>query len=218
MGYLYLLSEDDNDDAFYHRCVERLTGKSLELIPTRLRRGGGLSEVRSMARLFFKNIAYTGYVEDTYFVIAVDNDRSPVHPTHARLPHLRGQDARKQCRYCELDHLVTNILGEDRSAWPIPGAIAVPVEMLESWLLLIVNPSLSPLPIFAYRNQPSAKQYYGNQVPPQLKDLRNEARQQLGMGSNLEFCQHCAEHLAPTVLSQLSESFAQFKAQVDSWG
>ena len=219
MGYLYVLSEDDNDDAFYHRCVERLTGKSLTLIPRRSRRNSGLSGVRALTRSFCNDIANTGYVEDTYFVIAMDNDRSPSHPGHTRLPHLQRQDARKQCRVCDILRIVTDVLGEDRSAWPIPGAIAVPVEMLESWLLLIMNSSQSQheLPIFANRDQPSAKQHHGHHVPPQLKDLRDEARQRLGIHSNLDFCRHCADQMLPMDLSQRSESFAQFKEQVDGW-
>jgi len=39
----------------------------------------------------------------------------------------------------------------------------------------------------------------------------------LGTGSKLELCQHCANHLEPDDLSQRSESFAQFKEQVDGW-
>ena len=52
--------------------------------------------------------------------------------------------------------VIRSILGE-RHEWPIPGAIAVPVEMLESWLLLISDGEKhqdeASLPPFARKDQ-----------------------------------------------------------------
>lgn len=175
MAYLYLLSESDNDDAFYKACVERLTGKTMELVSRRLRRGGGLPELRSKSRILLGQIKHTGFVEDTFFLIALDNDRSPVHPAHERRSGLSKKERQKDCRYCEIDSVIQNILGE-RDAWPIPGAVAVPVEMLESWLLLICNPETyhdeASLPPFKTKDQKLARDYYAPRNPPdQLKDL-----------------------------------------------
>ncbi len=55
------------------------------------------------------------------------------------------------------DDLSHDILGNDRDQWPIKGAIAVPVEMLESWLLLGCNEcEPEDLPIFSSANRPGA--------------------------------------------------------------
>ena len=138
MAFLWLLSESDNDDAFFKACVERLTGKTLELVSRRLRRGGGLSELRSKSRILLGQIKHTGYVEETFFLIALDNDRSPVHPTHERRSGLSRKERQKVCRYCEIDSVIRSMLGE-QSEWPISGAVAVPVGMMERWLLLICD-------------------------------------------------------------------------------
>ena len=112
MAYLYLLSESDNDDAFYKACIERITGKTVELISRRLRRGGGLSELRSKSRILLGQIKHTGYVAETFFLIALDNDRSPVHPTHEQRSGLSRKERQKVCRYCKIDSIIQSILGE----------------------------------------------------------------------------------------------------------
>ena len=77
MAFLYLLSESDNDHAFYEACVERLTGKTVECIHLKLRLGSGIAEWRTISCLMLQHIMHTGYVEETFFLIALDNDRSP---------------------------------------------------------------------------------------------------------------------------------------------
>lgn len=54
MSYLYLLTEDDNDDLFFHACLERLTGKAFEPIVRRTK--GGLKAVRQLAPLLIQDI------------------------------------------------------------------------------------------------------------------------------------------------------------------
>lgn len=221
MSYLYILSESDNDDVFYHRCVERLTGRTFERVPYRLRKGGGIAEVRSKSRLLFQQIVHTGFVDETFFVVALDNDRSPVHPDHAVLSKLSERDQRKECRFCAILATAETILGP-RERWPIGGAIAVPVQMLESWLLLICDPARyereSDLPLFAEMTQPEAVRYYRPKQPPkQLKDLRDREKDARGIVTNPEFCAYCADRLDAMRLSDQSPSFALFKAQVDAW-
>ncbi len=221
MAFLYLLSESDNDDAFFKACVERLTGRTLELVSRRLRRGGGLSELRSKSRILLGQIKHTGYVEETFFLIALDNDRSPVHPTHERRSGLSIKEKQKTCRFCEIDEVIRSILGE-RDEWPIPGAVAVPVEMLESWLLLICHGEKhrdeASLPPFARQDQKRARDFYAPKKPPdQLKDLCDLEKQERGIDTTLEFVVDCAGRLDPDDLAARAPSFALFKRQLDSW-
>ena len=155
---------------------------------------------------------------DAYFIIAMDNDRSPEHPEHWQRENLSKQDARKVCRYCEILATITDELGKDRTKWPIKGAIAVPVEMLESWLLLICKSERPPLPRFARKTQSIAQKYYApHSVPDQLKELCRYEQDELGISSFTELCLHCAHALDPQQLESLSPSFALFKTQVKAW-
>ncbi len=221
MAYLYLLSESDNDDAFFKACVERLTGKTVELVSRRLRRGGGLSELRSKSRILLGQIKHTGYVEETFFLIALDNDRNPVHTTHERRSGLSRKEKQKTCRFCEIDEVIQSFLGE-RHEWSIQGAIAVPVEMLESWLLLICDGEKhrdeASLPPFARQDQKLARDFYASKRPPdQLKDLCDFEKQERCIDATLEFVAYCAGRLDPDDLAARAASFALFKRQVDSW-
>ncbi|MCP4109809.1 MAG: hypothetical protein GY749_30545 [Desulfobacteraceae bacterium] len=225
MNFIYILSEDDNDDIFYKICIEKITGRSFDLIPMRLRKGGGISEVRKYMPILLKKIQYTGYVDNTFFVIALDNDRSPAHPDHEKLPNLNKlpkKEQTKNCRFCEIKNIACQIFGNNKREWPIKGAIAVPVQMIETWLLLICNSEKyqneASLPIFAKKDKASAKFYYApNQPGDQLKDLRENEKKHLNIESNRDFCSYCAENLSPKDLQKISGSFALLKEQVDDW-
>lgn len=113
------------------------------------------------------------------------------------------------------------MLGE-RDEWPIPGAIAVPVEMLESWLLLICNGETyrdeASLPPFGRKNQKLARDFYTPKDPPdQLKDLSDLEKRERGIDATLEFVAYCAGQLDPDDLAARAPSFALFRSQVDSW-
>lgn len=216
MAYLYLITEDDNDDLFFERCLEQLTGLSFHLMPVRFR--GGIKEVRRISRFTLKTIQRTGRVQDCYFVIVMDNDRSPEHPHHRLVPKIQN-DENNKCRFCEIQQTIEHELGTDQSQWPIKGAWAVPVEMLESWLLLILHPewNQTDLPIFPERNKLVAQQYYGNRLTDQLKDLCEQEKTQWNILGNGEFCLACAEQLDSQQLAQQSPSFALFKQQIENW-
>ncbi len=224
-NFIYILSEDDIDDMFYNLCVEKLKGETYKLVPRRLRRGGGVSQVRRYLPILLKDILHSGEVENTFFVIALDNDRSPAHPAHHPIPHiakLPKTERRKACRFCELEKTAHDVLGPDRNAWPVKGAIAVPVQMLESWLLLISNPeeygNEASLPLFALKSMPLAKTYYAPREPEnQLKDLAGIEKRKSGLASMEDFCLHCIEQLSPDELASLSPSFSLFQNQVDAW-
>ncbi|MGD1861828.1 MAG: hypothetical protein ACFB0E_17885 [Leptolyngbyaceae cyanobacterium] len=192
---------------------------------TRIRKGGGIGAVRQALTPFLNAIKYSGSVESTYFLISVDNDRRPLHPEHLQRDDFKQLSKKEQtdpCRRCEIEGKIQAKLGKDQSTWPISGAIAIPVEMLESWLLLICDPAKygteAKLPVFSDKNKASATKYYGSKkkVPDQLKDLVDSERQTLGQ-SKQEFYRHCASILDPDALAQVSLSFAQFLSQVISW-
>ncbi len=168
-----------------------------------------------------QQIQQSGYVEETFFLIALDNDRSPVHPTHEQRPGLSIKEKQKTCRFCEIDEVIQSFLGE-RHEWPIQGAVAVPVEMLESWLLLICQGEKhrdeASLPPFARQDQKLARDFYASKRPPdQLKDLCDLEKQERGIDAALEFFAYCAGRFDPDDLAARAPSFALFKRQVDSW-
>ncbi len=224
-NWVYILSESDYDDLFYTLCLEAITKQGYHLISRRMRRGSGISSVRSSIRLLLKDIAHTGSVDNTFFVIALDNDRCPVHPQHEQIPHIHklpDREQHKQCRFCEIEQSIRDVLGEDRHHWPIKGAIAVPVQMLESWLLLICNPDAynneRSLPLFAWKSQALAQRYYAPQQPDeQLKDLKEREKVRLQLASEEDLCLYCIEQLVPETLAHIAPSFALFKQQVEEW-
>ncbi len=224
-NWVYILSESDYDDLFYNLCLETLTGHGYRLISRRLRTGGGITEVRRGIGYLLQDITRTGRVENTFFVIALDDDRCPIHPQHVPLPNrhkLPVREQRKACRFCEIDHRIQEFLGADQETWPIKGAIAVPVQMLESWLLLICNADTYPhedvLPMFAKKSQALAQCYYAPDKPDnQLKDLKELEKARLRITSEEDFCLHCIGQLKPDDLANVSPSFALFKHQVDTW-
>ncbi len=225
MNYLYILSEDENDDVFYKGCIEKITGMQFELIPRRIRKGGGISHVRKHLPLLLRDIKYSGYVENTFFLIELDNDRSPTHPNHdiqQFVYKLSKREQMKTCRYCEIENLAKQILGSDRNSWPISGAIAVPVQMIESWFLLIYDSKKyeneKSLPIFAKQKGGLAKRYYApNKPDKQLKDLCADERKNLQINLKKDFCKYCADNLIPDKLQIISNSFSVFNSQVVDW-
>jgi hypothetical protein len=226
MNYLHILSEDDNDDVFYQCCLAKITGKPFELLtPNRLRKAGGIAEVRRKLGPFLRTIKHTGNVDDTFFLVAVDNDRSPIHPDHpirSDFSKLLKADQLKGCQHCVIAQSIQSVLGDDQSSWPIQGAIAIPVEMIESWQLLICNPNAydqeQNLPIFPEKSKSSAQLYHSSSnVPEQLKDLLEKEKTRQGLHSTLDFYHYCAEQMDFNDLMARSPSFTQFAQQVAHW-
>lgn len=218
MGFVHVVAESEYDAAFYVRCLERITGRVLDYRMVASRKGSDVYQAMRMARMLLRQIRRTGSVDDTFFLITRDNDRSPIHPSHEQLPGLSEADQRKPCAFCTLFQAATDELGEP-TAWPIGGAIAVPVQMIESWLLLIRGrgEQEGDLPPFSTRSQPEAQRFYGRAgPPPQLKDLTQEDKIELGL-SHREYLDACAEALDPNDLKRRSPSFALFLEQVEGW-
>jgi len=221
MNYLYLLTEDDNDDLFFEACLEKLTGLSFHLDSTRrrLRKSAGITETRRMLRLVLQELNHMGQQGNIYLVVTIDNDRAAIHPHLTPRSELTAVEKPKPCRFCELQQAVVEVWGEDSSRWPVKAAIAVPTEMLESWLLLICDHQPETLPLFATKTQSLATRYYApNQPPAQLKDCCQVEMDQAGLASKAEFYWDCAANrLDPEQLAAKSPSFTEFKHQVDLW-
>jgi hypothetical protein len=213
MALVYILSEDDFDDQVYVYVLEALLGARVDPIPVRLRRGGGIGEVRKKLPLLLGMIRRTGPVDDTYFVVAIDNDRHPQHSAHVPTePHARG------CRHCDL---MDAVHAATPDGWPIPGAIAVPVQMIEAWLLLMYDPKRyereATLPQCGWQHQPIAQRVYGAAPPPQLKDLAEKEQREADIATKADFALTCVLRLDPADLAQRAPSFAHFQLQVSRW-
>jgi hypothetical protein len=213
MAQVYILSEDDFDDEVYVYILDVLLGTHVARLPVRLRRGGGIGEVRKKLTLFVSMIQRTGPVDDTYFVVAIDNDRAPQHSEHeAAAPRAAG------CRHCDLDDAIHAAMPD---GWPIPGVIAVPVQMIEAWLLLMYGPERyqreAALPQCGWRDQDVARRVYGADPPPQLKNLTEMEQREAGIATKSDFAAECVLRLDATDLAQRSPSFAHFQRQVSRW-
>jgi hypothetical protein len=213
MAQVYVLSEDDVDDQAYVYVLEALLGAHVDLVPVRVRRSGGIGEVRKRLPLLLSILRHTGQVDDTYFVVAIDNDRKPQHSEHEQeAPHARG------CRHCDLEDAIHAAMPD---GWPIPGAIAVPVQMIEAWLLLMYDPARYPLeatlPYYGRRGQPIARSFYGAAPPPQLKDLTDMEQRDAGIAAKSDFAMACVLRLDAADLARRAPSFAHFQRQVSPW-
>jgi hypothetical protein len=98
----------------------------------------------------------------------------------------------------------------------------VPVQMIESWLLLLHDASRYPreidLPACGRSDQETSKRLYGSQPSPQLKDLVDNERRAAGVATKDEFALTCVMKLVPEDLAARSPGFDQFRVQVAEWG
>ena len=211
MPFVYILSEDDFDDQIYTYLAESLLGAQVEVVGRRLRRGGGIGAVRRALPLLLADIRHLGAQESIYFIISMDNDRAFEHPEHGPAPYGDG----KPCRHCGLTEAVHAAMPD---GWSVPGAVAVPVQMIEAWLLLMHDAEKyreeSALPPCGWRAQPLAQRLLGPDPPPQLKDLVEAER---GTETKADFAMSCVAKLRPGDLATRSPSFRLFHDQVSRW-
>ena len=132
---LYILSEGERDDLFYERLAERVTAQSFSRAEDNYqnRRGANWKSTMSAARLLMANIKRWQGKQNVAVILAVDNDRAGGHPGAKALQQPLPFDQKKEPRYPALKKIVEDALGPDRNAWPVDVALAVPVEMIESW-------------------------------------------------------------------------------------
>ena len=216
--YLFILSEGTRDEMFYELVAERVTGSSFQSTTDfRLREGANRKTAMASARLLMSEVKRWKEQQDVAVIIAVDNDRSPDHPgatTNSSRP-LPRHDLKKPPRYPALVKIVEDALGSDHSLWPVDVALAVPVEMIENWALLLMNPTRPQLPLFAEASQPIAREYYGSTPPPQLKDLRDAEAKAQGLSLDEFFRQAAKQDL--DAAASVSPSFALFLTDLRGW-
>ncbi|ELS01796.1 hypothetical protein Xen7305DRAFT_00015020 [Xenococcus sp. PCC 7305] len=215
----------NESNIFFERCAERISGKSFYRVePRRIRKNGGIGEVRKKLPTFLNDIRKSAGM-DAYFIIALDNDRAPEHLvsddqtlTHNKIPGLSKQEQTKQCRFCEIEGRIKELWGNDSNNWFAKGAIAVPVQMLESWILIALDPaSAEKLPIFAEKTQSLAKKFHNGAPLDQLKDLCDQIRYEKGGLEKGSFFLDVADKMNIEEVTEVSSSFAQFKNQIISW-
>lgn len=170
MGFLYILSEGERDGLFYELMAERVTGLAFER-PTdlRLRHGANWKSALAGSRLLLNRVKHWTEPQNVAVILAIDNDRTRGHP--GAVPGAQpviGHDLRKQPRYPAVIKMIADALGSDRAKWPVDVAVAVPMEMIESWILLLCDPHRPALPVFADARQAIARECHGTSPPPQL--------------------------------------------------
>jgi hypothetical protein len=129
---LAFCSEDRSDDEILRALAQRILGEAVEALPTNLvmRRSGGWQEALRLAPAIARAVFRT---EAHGAVFVIDNDGAPSHePSH-------GQAPTGGCRLCALRE---SAAVHEVSNWPRPllsplqFVFAVPVQVLETWLLL----------------------------------------------------------------------------------
>lgn len=129
---LAFCTEDRTDDEILRAMTERILGEPVEALPTNLvlRRSGGWQEALRIAPMIAKAVFRT---EAHGAVFVIDNDGDPPHePAHEQAPL-------DDCRLCALRG---SAAVHEVSAWsrpalpPLQFVFAVPVQLLETWLLL----------------------------------------------------------------------------------
>lgn len=216
--YLYILCEGETDEMFYERLTERVTGWSFEKpADFRLRRGSNLKSALAFSRMLLSRVQHWTDQQDVCVVIAVDNDRAPGH-LGAVVPQrpLPAYDRKKDARYPTLVKLVEEKLGADRSKRPVQVALAVPVEMMESWVLVLLDPNCAGLPLFSRATDKIAREYHGKNPPPQLKDLTDEVAKDRALRVD-ELVLEAADQGDLMRLAERESSFTLFFAELKTW-
>lgn len=215
---LYILSEGERDEVFYERLCERLTGLIFQpSAEYRYVPGANWKTVFRLARLALRQFSHYASPQEIAVVIAMDNDRAPRHPGGRQYPRqLPAIDRNKNARYPELQEMVTHELGPDPAQRPVQAVIAIPVEMIESWLLLLLDPARDEesLPLFSEANSATAKEYYGPHSPPQLKD-ESESLRRAAHKMPFDHFFDAAHTGDLDRLTEASPSFALFRKEVE---
>ena len=114
---------------------------------------------------------------------------------------------------------VEAVLGQNRNAWPLPVALAVPVEMIEAWIVRARREAEpQPTPHFSKADSDRARLYYAPAAPPpQWKELAAEEEKQCGHSDGLAFYEQVVRELDADALAARSLSFQMFKEWLDAW-
>ena len=227
MSLLYLVTESDRDASFYQKCASRLTGRSFaDVQPLRNRKGDGSAAVQRQLEYALKQArGVAAGATEVCFIAAIDNDRAP-HPENDAALNRTLLSKRERAYTCRRDWMrqtVDSVLGANRAEWPMRVAVAVPVEMVECWIVKALGAELpgGPTPHFSKQSQGKARDYYAPvDAPAQWKDLEREARTQCGLTNDENFYEHaaCEIEKGAEALAARSLSFREFLADLRSWG
>lgn len=226
MSLLYLVTESDRDALFYQKCAARLTGRVFSWWkPMRNRKGDGSAAVQTQMKYALQQAQASAHgTEEVCFIAAIDNDRTAHEENAATLQRDRLSDVERnrKPRLPWMQSMVTQVLGSDRAAWPLRVAIAVPVEMLECWIVRALAADLpgGPAPHFSRQSQSKTRAYYHPlEAPLQWKDLERDARIVCGYDGDEEFYSHAVEAITAGAegLAEKSLSFRLFLADLQAW-
>ena len=127
-------SEDRSDDEILRALAERILGEAIEALPINLvaRRSGGWQEALKIAPVIARAVFRT---EAHGALFVIDNDGATPHEEgHEQAPP-------SDCRVCALRN-ATRVAVREIAQWPRPAlpplqfVFAVPVQVLETWILI----------------------------------------------------------------------------------
>ena len=221
MSLLYVVSESENDGRFYAQCTKKLTGDAPDLVVLRGRKAEGVESVkRGIKNAIAKARAAARGTERMFFIAAIDNDRAP-HEENRELDRSRlsREEYDRPSRMEWMKTTVESVLGPNRQTWPMSVALAVPVEMIESWIVRgRRNAELQPARYFSWADSQSAREYYAPaEPPPQWKDLAREEQAASGFANKQDFYVDVILNLDADALAARSPSFRMFKEWLDGW-
>lgn len=224
MKSLYLLTESDFDSLIYEALVTRLTNDGYVPVCRRMRKGSGVGAVRASLAVALKEVSRMAQGSGVCFLVAMDNDRAPIESGDALTSQARNRlshfDQRKSDRLAMLTEAIKQQLESGASDPLTPIAVAVPVEMIETWLLLIARGGLAEeCPRFSRQDSTLAKQFHHPSAPPaQLKDRCETAQVEDGFQYHDEWALHLIfERLSPEDLARRAHSFALLAQSLSSW-
>ena len=221
MKILYVVAESDNDAYFYALCAEMMTGFGYELVAIRSRKRSGYSAVEKLVKGNLRKArreANGG--ADVSFIAGIDNDRTP-HPENASMDRqkLNDEERNRGSRLDWLTDVYRKELENDPLARRLQTAIAVPVEMLEAWIVQALRESeLQPARYFSKSESQRARAFYHpTEPPPQWKDLAAEEQARVEIANKQSFYLHVVSTMDMDALAKRSLSFRIFKDALALW-
>lgn len=198
---LAFCSEDRSDDEILRVLAERILRESVEAVANNLvmRRSGGWQEALRIA----PNIARAVFRTEAHgAVFVIDNDGAPPHDGAHAKARLAG------CRLCALEvaAAVNEVAKWSRPALPpLQFVFAVPVQMLETWLLLADRR-------FPQNRQALAFGTTSDERRELKKELYGNAR--ASREERMKVCLPIAQAFNVDALSKESASFSDFGQQL----
>ncbi|MEW5854826.1 MAG: hypothetical protein AB2A00_38980 [Myxococcota bacterium] len=148
---------DDYDAEVSRVLLEQALARSVVRWQTSIRFNGDKS-VKKLAPLYVRRALAEGV---RHFLFTIDNDggqrRRPQHaPEHDEIAE--AADERDGCRWCWISRAA-------QVDSPAVRCIAVPVQTMETWLLVARGEALSPSPEQCYHRPTLKKRFFGTPLP-----------------------------------------------------